>query len=67
MFTILNEIVKIPINDRVIPADKRTRGRHNQVYKQIRCNTTLGQNSFWQRTIPIGILLRQLPENRKLW
>ena len=25
MFEILNELVKIPINDRLIPADKRTR------------------------------------------
>ena len=61
MFKIVNEIVKTPINDRVIPADKITRGRQDQVYKQIRCDTTLGQNSFWHRTIPIGILFRQLP------
>ena len=46
MFKILNELVEIPINDRLIPADRRTRGGHNQAYKH------LGQNSFWHRTIP---------------
>ena len=40
------------INDRLIPADRRTRGGHNQAYKHIRANTTLGQNSFWHQTIP---------------
>ena len=48
MFKILNELVEIPIND---PADKRTRGGHNQAYKHMRANTTLGQNSFWHQTI----------------
>ena len=52
MFKILNELFEIPINDRLIPADKRTRGGHNQAYKHIRSNTTLGQNSFWHPTIP---------------
>ena len=52
MLKILNELVEIPINDRLIPADRRTRGGHNQAYKHIRANTTLGQNSFWHRTIP---------------
>ena len=52
MFKFLNELVKNPINDRLIPADRRTRGGHNQAYKHIRANTTLGQNSFWHRTIP---------------
>ena len=52
MFKILNELVEIPINDRLIPADRRTRGGHNQAYKHIRANTTLEQNSFWHRTIP---------------
>ena len=52
MFKILNELVEIPINDRLIPADRRTRGGHNQAYKHIRANTTLGHNSFWHRTIP---------------
>ena len=42
MFKILNELVEIPINDRLIPADRRTRGGHNQAYKHIRANTTLG-------------------------
>ena len=32
----------------IIPADRRTRGGHNQAYK----HTTLGQNYFWHRTIP---------------
>ena len=35
MFKILNELVEIPINDRLIPADRRTRGGHNQAYKHI--------------------------------
>ena len=48
MFKILNELVEIPINDRLIPA----RGGHNQAYKHIRANTILGQNSFWHQTIP---------------
>ena len=48
----MNELVEIPINDRLIPADRRTRGGHNQAYKHIRANTTLGQNSFWHRIIP---------------
>ena len=52
MFKILNELIEIPINDRLIPVDKRTRGGHNQVYKHLRANTTLGQNSVWHRTIP---------------
>ena len=52
MFKILNELVDIHINDRLIPADRRTRGGHNQAYKHIRANTTLGQNSFWHRNIP---------------
>ena len=52
MFKILNELVEIPINHRLIPADRRTRGGHNQAYKHLRANTTLGQNSFWHRTIP---------------
>ena len=46
MFKILNELVEIPINDRLFPADRRTRGGHNQAYKHLRANTTLGQNSF---------------------
>ena len=52
IFKILNELVEIPINDRLIPADRRTRGGQNQAYKHLRANTTLGQNSFWHRTIP---------------
>ena len=52
MFKILNELVEIPINDRLIPADRKTRGGHNQAYERIRATTTLGQNYFWHRTIP---------------
>ena len=52
MFKIVNELVEIPSNDRSIPADRRTRGGHDQAYKHIRANTTLGQNFFWHRTIP---------------
>ena len=48
MCKILNKLVEIPINDRLIPADKRTCGGHNQAYE----HSTLGQNSFWHRTIP---------------
>ena len=61
MFKILNELVEIPINDRLIPADRRTRGGHNQAYKHIRANTTLGQNSFWHRTIPVDPDWNSLP------
>ena len=52
MFKILNELVEIPVNDRLILADKRTRGGHNQAYKHLRANTTLGQNYFCHRAIP---------------
>ena len=40
MFKILNELVEIPIDDSLIPADRRTRGGHNQAYKHLRANTT---------------------------
>ena len=66
MFKIL-KLVEIPINDRLIPADRRTRGGHNQAYKHIRANTTLGQILFGIELSLIGILFRQLPQNRKLW
>ena len=52
MFKMLNELVEIPINDHLIPPDRRTLGGHNQAYKHIRANTTLGQKNFWHRTIP---------------
>ena len=52
MFKLLNELVEIPNNDRLIKTDRRTRGGHNQAYKHLIANTTLGQNSFWHRTIP---------------
>ena len=49
MFKVLNELVEIPINDRLILADKTMRGEHNRAYfKHIRAMyTSLGQNSFW--------------------
>ena len=46
MFKILNELVEIPINDRLIPADRRTRGGHNQAYKH------LSLWAEWQSTHP---------------
>ena len=52
MFKILNELVEISINDRLIPADRKTRGGHNQTYKHLRASTTLGQKNFWHRAIP---------------
>ena len=52
MSKILNELVEIPINDRLIPADRRTHGGHNHAYKHLRAHITLGQNYFWHRTIP---------------
>ena len=61
MCKILNELVEIPINDRLIPADKRTRGGHNQAYKHIRANTTLGQNCFGIELSLIVIIFRPLP------
>ena len=63
MFKILNELVEIPINDRLIPADRRTRGGHNQAYKHIRARLT----PHWDKILfgielsLIGILFRQLP------
>ena len=52
MFKVLNELVEIPINNRLIPAEKSTRGGHNRAYKHTRAKNTLGQNYFWHRTIP---------------
>ena len=52
MFKILNELIEIPINDRLIPADRRTLGWHNQAYKHIKSQHHTGQNSSWHRTIP---------------
>ena len=54
MFKSFNELFAIPINDCLIPADRRTRDGHNQAYKhnRTRANTTLGQNSFGHQTIP---------------
>ena len=52
MFRILNELVGIPINDRLIPAYRKTRGGQNQAYKHLRANTTLGQNYFLASNYP---------------
>ena len=67
MFKVLNELVEIFINDCLIPTYKRTRGGHNQAYKHIRANTTLGQNSFWHRIIPDLNSLPAAVKNQKLW
>ena len=67
MFKILNKLVEIPINDRLIPAERRTRGGHNQAYKHLRANTTLEQKKIGIKLSLIGILFRQLPWNQKLW
>ena len=61
MFKILNELVKISINDRLIPADKRTHG------STIRPLNTLELAPHWDKIIfgielsLIEILSRQLP------
>ena len=52
MLSNLNGLVEIPMNERLITANKITHGGHNHAYKHIRANTTLGQNSFWHRTFP---------------
>ena len=57
MLKILNELVEISINNCLIPADRRTRGGHNQAYKHIRANTTLGQNYF----LALNLALNSLP------
>ena len=63
MFKILNELVEIPINDRLIPADRRTCGGHNQAYKHLNIELT----PHWDKILYgiglslIGILFRQLP------
>ena len=46
MFKILNELVEIPMYDRLIPEDRRTRGGHNQAYKHLRANTIPDWNSL---------------------
>ena len=52
MFTILNELVEIPINDRSIPADKRTRGGHNQAINTSELTPHWDKFLFWHRTVP---------------
>ena len=64
LFKILNELVEIPINDRLIPADRRKCGGHNQVYKHLRAADTTshwGKILFGIKLSLIGILFRQLP------
>ena len=52
MYKTINGLIAIPMSDRLIPADKRTRGGNNQSFKHIRASTTLGRNSFWAKTVP---------------
>ena len=65
MFKILNELVEISINDRLIPADRRTLGGHNQAYKHIINTSEL--TPHWDKILfgiklsLIGILFRQMP------
>ena len=40
MCKILNELFEIPINDRLIPADRRTCGGHNQAFSVKRSDVT---------------------------
>ena len=63
MLKILNELVKISIYDRFILADKTARGGHNQAYKHLRANTTLGQLFFGIELSLIGIHLSVRPHN----
>ena len=50
MFKILNELAEIPINDRLITADKRRHGGHNQAIN------TLELTPHWDK-IHFGIEL----------
>ena len=50
MFKILNELVEILINDRLIPADRRTHDGHNQAYNTLELTPHL-ENSFRHITI----------------
>ena len=52
MFKILNELVEIPINDRLIQRTEEHVVGTIRPINILRANTTLGQNSFWHRTIP---------------
>ena len=52
MFKILNELVEIPINDRLIPADRKTRGGHNQAYNILELTPQWDKILFWHRTVP---------------
>ena len=63
MVKILNELVEIPINDRLIPADRRTRGGHNQAYKHLNLELTPHWDKilFGIKLSLIGILSWQLP------
>ena len=62
MFKILNELFEIPINDRLIQADKRTRGGHNQAYKHKRAiSPHWDKILFGMEQSLIGVLSRHLP------
>ena len=52
LYTILNELITVPVSDLLTPANEKTRGGHKQSFKHIRANTTLGQNSFLYKAIP---------------
>ena len=52
MFKILNELVEIPINDRLIPADRRTRGGHIRPINTSELTTHWVKILFWHRAIP---------------
>ena len=66
MFKILNELVEIPINDRLIPADKRTRGGHIRPINILELTPHWDKILFGIELSLIGILFRQLPQNQKL-
>ena len=63
LYTILNELITVPVSDLLTPANEKTRGGHKQSFKHIRANTTLGQNSFFTKLYLIGITFHQLLVN----
>ena len=58
MLKILNELVEIPINDRLIPADKRKRGGHNQAINTSELTPHRDKIHFGIELSLIGILFR---------
>ena len=61
MFKILNDLVEIPINDRLIPADRRTRGGHIRPINTSELTTHWVKILFGIELSLIGIFFRQLP------